>query len=322
MSQKLSEISWTQKYRPPSIDLTILPNRIREEFKGGKIGTHYLFSGTSGIGKTTLALILAKGRSTLFLEAGVNTGINDIRDKVIPFASTASLRNAGQKKVAIIDESSELSIQAQKSLKSVIEKYEHNVIFILTANHPEKLDSNLKSRMTEVSFNFSDDEKREQIRQYADRIRMILKTEGNWKIEDSTLIKFLKHYYPDLRKMLNALYSICKTKNPGDTIVEADLATISSSTDEELYKTLIEGHNPHKIYQFVKTNYYGREINAIQALGTPFVEYLVANKKYDKALGVSVLAQKYMFEAKTGSIDLHITLLALCSMVSKLFKTS
>ncbi|BBI90664.1 clamp loader of DNA polymerase [Tenacibaculum phage PTm1] len=320
-TKSLREISWVQKYRPTELKHIILPQRLRKEFKDGEIGSHQLFSGTSGLGKTTLAKILAKGRSTLFIEAGVNTGIGEIRDQIIPFASTTSLVNSAKKKVVIIDEASELSKQAQKALKSVIEKYEKNVFFILTANHPENLDPNMMSRLTHVKFNFTQEESREQLMQYVKRVRHILNVEGNWTIEQKALQAIFKNCYPDLRNILNVLYGVTKSIEKGTEITSEHIKDLTVSKDEELFKFLVSEFDPHKIYKFVKENYNGKELQAIQALHTPFLEYLNRNKLSHKVLGCAVVSQKYGFEARTGSIDLMITLLALCSTLSNLFKS-
>lgn len=318
MSKRISEISWNQKYRPTEIRHIILPKRLRQEFSDMKIGTHYLFSGSSGLGKTTLAKILAKGRSVLFIEAGVNTGVAEIRDKIVPFASTTSLVSQ-KKKIVIIDEASELSSVAQKALKSVIEKYEQNVFFVLTANHPENLDSNMKSRLTEIKFNFSTEEKKEQLMQYKSRVEKILQNEGGFTIDRAALAQVFRICYPDLRKILNVLYQICKGKEPKSVITIEDLEGVTISNNEDLFKFIISEFDPHKIFKYVRTNFYGKEMTAIQSLQTPFLEFLTRNKHHDKVLGAAVVSQKYGYEARTGSIDLMTTLLANCSALSRLF---
>lgn len=320
-AKKLSDISWVQKYRPTSLKHIILPKRLRQQFADGQLGGHLLFAGTSGLGKTTLARILAKDRSVLFIEAGVNTGIQEIRDQIVPFASTASLVNHSKKKVCIIDEASELSKQAQKALKSVIEKFEKNVIFILTANHPENLDDNMKSRLSYVNFNFDKEESKEQLMQYKTRVEQILKIEGNWSIDKQALAEIFKQCYPDLRAILNVVYTICLRKKLGETITVDDLTGISMNKDTELFQFLVNEFDPHKIFKFVKVNYHGKEMQAIQSLHGPFLNWLNQNNYSSKVLGAAVVAQKYGYEARTGSIDLMITLLALCAGLSKLFKS-
>lgn len=319
MSKQLAEISWNRKYRPQALEHILLPKRIMSRFADGNIGAHLLFAGTSGLGKTTLARILSKNRSVLFLEAGIYTGINDIRDKVIPFASTGSLVNHNAMKVVIIDEASELSIPAQKSLKSVTEKYEKNVFFIMTANHPENLIDALKSRFEYIDFNFSNDEAKEQIRNYQERCEKILQIEGGWSIEPKALAAIFKKCYPDMREILNVLYQITRTKKERERIAEADLTNIVIGNDTELYEFLTSAYDPEKIYKFVKSKYYGREIQTLANLGSPFLAWLNQREKHDAVLGVAMIVQKYGHEAKTGSIDLMITLLAACSAISKLF---
>ena len=99
---------WVEKYRPQTIDECILPESMKTTFKQyieqGELPT-FLFSGSAGVGKTTVAKALCQevGADWIMIN-GSDEGrqIDVLRNKIKNFASTVSLTDA--KKVVIIDE--------------------------------------------------------------------------------------------------------------------------------------------------------------------------------------------------------------------------
>ena len=81
-----------------------------------------IFYGPAGTGKTTLAKLIVNNLNCdyLYINASDERGIETIRDKVSSFASVASFKPL---KVIILDEADFLTIQAQASLRSVIETF-------------------------------------------------------------------------------------------------------------------------------------------------------------------------------------------------------
>ena len=152
---KLKENLWCVKYAPKTLEDMILPKRIKGKFIEYGLTKHYLLCGTAGVGKTTLARILAKGHATLFINASSERGIDIVRNKIQDFASLRSFGQSG-KKVVILDEIDNLTIDAQKSLRGFIEEHQKNVLFIGTANYPDRIIPALKdSRFSVINFAFS-----------------------------------------------------------------------------------------------------------------------------------------------------------------------
>jgi replication factor C small subunit len=79
----------------------------------------------------------------LYINASDERGIETIRDKVSGFASTMSFKPL---KVVILDEADFLTIQAQASLRNVIETFSKSTRFILTCNFVERIIDPLQSR--------------------------------------------------------------------------------------------------------------------------------------------------------------------------------
>jgi DNA polymerase III delta prime subunit len=318
---RLSELLWTEKYRPKKVKDVILPKRLQNIFSEDGIGYNYLFGGPAGTGKTTLAKALAAGRSILYIDGSTERGIDIVRTKIIDFASTNSMMSS-KKKVIILDEMDKFTKDAQDSLKATMETYHQNVFFICTANNPERLIAPLHSRLTFVNFSFTQEEEKEQKKQYIDRIRMILKNEGNLTIANDAIVYLIKEVYPDMRKIIKLLYSASQSLSKGQTQITLDLLQKNNiEITDSLYDFLLTEYREEKIYEFVKANYSGKEIQTLIGLGGPFLEFIYKQEAHKaKILSCAMITHKYNFEVTTGSIDAMITLLACCGALSNILR--
>ena len=139
---------WIEKYRSQTLEQYIgndaVKDRIADCIAKNDI-PHFIFSGTAGTGKTTLAKLIVNNIKCdyLYLNASDENGIDVIRDKVKGFASSASFNPL---KVIILDEADFLTQPAQAALRNIIEEYSINTRFILTCNYIERLIEPLQSR--------------------------------------------------------------------------------------------------------------------------------------------------------------------------------
>jgi len=134
-------------------------------------------------------------------------------------------------------------------------------------------------------------------------------------------LKLFKSFFPDFRRILNSLYGVTRNKELGYEITVEDFENLSIGKDSKLFDFIVTEFDPHKIFKFVKVNYNGKEIQALQSLSEGFLEYLATKGKYSKIGGSSIIIQKYGYEPRTGSLNMMITLLACCSALSNLFKS-
>lgn len=311
--EKIDRTLWTEKYRPQTLDDILLPSRIKKRFERG-LDTNILLVGSAGIGKTTLARILAKDFTSKLINASLDNGIESVRNKIVNFASTAGLKN--HYKVIILDECDNLSTSAQSSLRGAIEQFHSVARFIFTCNYPEKLLDPIKSRFEIIDLNFTAEEEIEQTRLCMKRIIEICKLEG-LKIDADSVRALIKLYFPDMRTIVKTLQSLSRIT---DTIT-LDLIQKQSlnSEDAELYKFICSSSHPVDIYKYIKPKYANKERECYGALSTEFIDWLIANSKGDKIGQVSVIVSKYMYESEKA-IDKLIPLLACVFELSRLFK--
>jgi len=140
------KLEWVDKYAPKTIDDMVLDDSIRKQFvdiiDGDSLPSMTL-AGINGIGKTTLATILAKefNAITMFHDCGKYNSVDDVKNIIAPFCESGTIDN--RLKVVILDESDQLSggereSSAQKSLRGVINDAK-DTRFILTCNYPNDI---------------------------------------------------------------------------------------------------------------------------------------------------------------------------------------
>ena len=189
-----------EKYRPTDLENFVGNEHIKTQiqtFLNQNDLVNMLFYGPAGSGKTTLAKLITKNLDCdhLLINASDERGIETIRDKVSGFASTASFKPL---KVVILDEADFLTIQAQASLRNVIETFSRTTRFILTCNYVERIIDPLQSRCQVLKV--IPPSKGE----VAAHIAGIMEQEGI-SFEREDLKTIVNQYYPDLRKCLNTI---------------------------------------------------------------------------------------------------------------------
>ena len=189
-----------EKYRPTQLENYVGNEHIKKtisQYLGQNDIQNLIFYGPAGTGKTTLAKLIVKNLDCdyLYINASDERGIETIRDKVSGFASSASFKSI---KVVILDEADFLTIQAQASLRNVIETFSRTTRFILTCNYVERIIDPLQSRCQTLKV--IPPTKKD----VAKHITWILEQEGTaFEIED--IVTIVNQFYPDLRKCLNTI---------------------------------------------------------------------------------------------------------------------
>jgi len=195
---------WVEKYRPKTVDGYVF----RDAHQRAQVQTwikeksipHLLFSGSAGIGKTTLAKVLfheleVNDLDILEINASRTNSVDDVRDKIVNFVQMIPF---GDFKVVLLDEADYLSPNAQGALRGVMEEYHTTARFVLTCNYPNKIIPAIHSRCQ--GFHVAKTDQTE----FTARAAEILISE-NIQFEIDTLDSFVKATYPDLRKCINTI---------------------------------------------------------------------------------------------------------------------
>ncbi len=203
-----NEYLWVEKYRPQKIDDVVLPAELYKTFteivKGGEL-PNLLFTGTAGVGKTTVAKAICNelGLDFLLINGSEEGNIDTLRNKIKHFASTVSLQ--GGTKVVILDEADYLNPQStQPALRGFIEEFSNNCRFIMTCNFKNRIIEPLHSRCSIVDFSIPKGDRERLASVFMSRCMQILDDEGV-KYEHEVLAELIMKHFPDFRRMLNEL---------------------------------------------------------------------------------------------------------------------
>ena len=233
------EFLWVEKYRPNIIDDCILPQNIKEVFKGfvkqGEL-PNLLLSGTAGVGKTTIAKALCDeiGASYIIIN-GSDEGrfLDTVRNRVRQFATTVSLTSGASHKVVIIDEADNTTNDVQLSLRTAVEEFHSNCRFIFTCNFSNKIIEPLHSRCTGVDFRIKPEQAVKLQGEFFNRLKTILTSE-NVKFEDKVLAKLVRRYYPVWRRLINE----CQRYSASGAIDSAILVDVADVNLDSLLSSL------------------------------------------------------------------------------------
>ena len=247
-----------RKFRPDNFDdvkgqdhiVTTLTNQI----KADRIGHAYLFCGTRGTGKTTVAKILAKAvncqhpvngspcgecemckaiqagtsMNVIEIDAASNNGVDNIREirEEVAYRPTE-----GKYKVYIIDEVHMLSPGAFNALLKTLEEPPSYVIFILATTEAHKIPITIMSRCQRYDFH------RISIDTIADRLDQLLKIE-NVQAEEKALRYVAKAGDGSMRDALSLLDQ-CIAFYLGETLTYDKVLEVLGAVDTEVFSHLL-----------------------------------------------------------------------------------
>jgi replication factor C small subunit len=207
---------WIEKYRSQTLEQYIgndaIKARIADCIAKNDI-PHFIFAGSAGTGKTTLAKLIVKNIQCdyLYINASDENGIDTIRDKVKGFASTASFQPI---KIVILDEADFLTQPAQAALRNLIEEYSAYTRFILTCNYVERLIEPLQSR---CELHMLKPPTKGAVAKHI--CTNVLDVEGiTYEIVD--VAKVINEFYPDIRSVIKVLQSNVKDSKLTITILD------------------------------------------------------------------------------------------------------
>jgi len=157
-----SKLPFVEKYRPINLDNIVEQNDVIMAIKGileKKEMLNLLFYGPPGVGKTTIALSLAKhlygakySDYTLELNASDERGIKMVRERIKTFAKLLCNTSEFPFKLIILDEADALTNDSQYALRRIIDDFSHSTRFIIICNYLNKLINPIISRFRAFQF--------------------------------------------------------------------------------------------------------------------------------------------------------------------------
>jgi DNA polymerase-3 subunit gamma/tau len=277
----LNGVSITQRYFLVVIGQEAIVKTLQQAVASGKIGHAYLFTGTRGVGKTSVARIMAKAVNCLkpskdgdacakcqvcktvedgnFLDlievdAASNTGVENVRELIEHARFSPSV---GKYKVFIIDEVHMLSKGAFNALLKTLEEPPAHVIFILATTEVQKVPATIISRTQR--FDFSQIEKQEMV----EALKAIAKKES-FKLEGEVFELVASRAEGSLRDALSILDKVFTLGESASVDEVRMLLGVSDVRQCSALFDLIVAKDAQGIVEF---------LDSMQSGGTDFVIY-------------------------------------------------
>ena len=261
--------SWTEKYRPKSLSDIVgqahVVSEIRGMIKQKKVHSTILLSGKTGLGKTTIAMIIAYAINELKYGTPTsdildfNIGAESGKEDVLNILRLASFAPSANFKVLILDEVHRLSAAAASALLKPLEKPAPNTVWILATDQPEKLLGPIVGRALKLNLHGIEPE------DLVPRLQEICKEEKLSFINEKILLSIARNANAQPRSAINLLQSVNNQYHGGTKDVKVALSqaleAMGAGVDMLAAKLLscVYGNKPKGLYntlKLIKANEY------------------------------------------------------------------
>jgi len=315
----LNNAMWVEKYRPQKLEDVVgqrdAIKSLESLLKKKEEMPHLLFTGSAGIGKTTVALCMARQilgdawqEHTLELNASDERGINMVRDKVKKFSYWAGFGDIPFK-IVILDEADEMTSDAQTALRRIIEDTAKYCRFVIIANNISRIIDPIQSRCAVFKFTaIPQEDIINHIKHIADQESVNADDDGVQEICD--------YAEGDLRHAINLLQTVSSSGSITVESVRAAAGLARSSDVSSVLKLALDGN-------FAKAREIMIELIKVYGMSeSDFLKYLNAavwKSKHEKISDILEVVAKYDYRLLVGSSP-DIQLSALLAEISRIAK--
>jgi len=238
------------KYRPKTfsdvIGQDVIVEILSKQLENNDVASGYLFSGSSGIGKTTVARIVADSLNADIKE--IDGASNNSVDNIRQVRSDTRLKSISSDwKVYIIDEAHMLSKGAFNALLKTLEEPPENVMFILATTEPEKIPKTIQTRLQHFKFS------RLNWKDIKGRLAEIAEEE-NIEVEEEILDYIAKVADGGVRTAINLLEKAIQLDSVTVQVITELSGAVEYKDVFKLLATLIEGQ-ADQLIQLIESMY-------------------------------------------------------------------
>lgn len=260
MASDTEHAIWTEKYRPSDFSEIKGQKEIVARVKAfvqQKNMPHQMYAGPAGVGKSTLAIVVAKKlfgpawhQNFLELNASDERGIDIVRVKVKDFARTKAIGDVPFK-IIFLDECDALTREAQQALRRTMENYTGTCRFLLSCNYSSKIIDPIQSRCAVFRFKPID---KKDLSLIVERIAK----EESLKVSEKAKEALVEISEGDCRRLENIMQSC---------------TAISKNITEDLVYSLASVAEPKEVKDILKLAVEGKFIEAKDKLISTMLNY-------------------------------------------------
>lgn len=284
MSSATKNQLFEEIFCPKDIKSFVLPNRIKDEFYDGKsehpvVKDNFLFFGTSGLGKSSLARMLGQHYNMFYLNASVDGGIDSLRrgSELYDFCVTTSLLSDKKEKLVLVDEMNGVSKQFFEGFKGFMDEFKPlGIRFIGTTNYVEDIEPAILSRLRPINFNMSIEEEETHKVNFMIRVKSIL-DKIKVSYNDDALNKLVSKSYPDWRNVLSDLQFLYRS---GKTEITEDVVKKDIYQYNQIYDLIASKNSTTDLKEIMDTiRSFNNPINVIRGIDRDLYDYYTENNK-------------------------------------------
>ncbi|WP_138264724.1 DNA polymerase III subunit gamma/tau [[Clostridium] hylemonae] len=317
----MSYMALYRKFRPDEFEdvkgQDAIVKTLKNQIKADRIGHAYLFCGTRGTGKTTVAKIFAKAvncehpvdgspcgecamcrtiasgtsMNVIEIDAASNNGVDNIREirEEVAYRPTE-----GRFKVYIIDEVHMLSIGAFNALLKTLEEPPEYVIFILATTEAHKIPITILSRCQRYDF------KRISIETISGRLQELIEKE-EWDVEEKAVRYIARMADGSMRDALSLLDQ-CAAFYIGERLTYDHVLEVLGAVDTEVFSRLLRELLDMDVHRVIETVeelvMQGRELSQLAADFTWYLRNLLLVKGSDNMEDVLDVSTENLIQLK------------------------